>query len=192
MAVAETEIHDLFAQGPVGTPPPAVQPFEIVITFDNPYPGRGPLVPFTDEEKAQVQEACNRWRSVWASDDFRAQVQHAKFQATDDSSALVYQKIMQANPKHANYVLTTGSNGSETAISNNVSGITCLHRSWLASTTGDQLNRLVNTISHEYTHTAEGGKYFHAYFQRLWGKNAVPLLVGNLTETIANKMFPAS
>lgn len=170
---------------------PAGPAFDVAITFDNTYPFDTKDSTFSEDEKGVVDEAVRRWRAVWATDDFKTQLVNHKLDRTQGLSNLqVYEKIMSANPKHANYALTADPKHSETAITSG--SITRLQQLWLDGSKGAPINRLVNTLAHEYTHTTEGGSFTHPYYQRIFGKNSVPIVVGDITESIADKMFPAS
>lgn len=164
--------------------------FDVVVTFDNTYPLDAKDLTYSEGEKARVIEAVRRWKAVWATEEFETQLVHHKLDRTQNkTNAQVYEAIMAASPKHANYALTDIANGSETAVTSG--SITRIQRSWLAGSGGQMINRLVNTVAHEYTHTNEGGEFTHPWLQRLVGKNCVPIVVGNITEAIADKMFPA-
>jgi hypothetical protein len=170
----------------------AVTSFEVIVTFDNKYPGDSQNLTFSLLERKRINDAIDRWKAVWATDQFRKWVLGAKFQMTKgDSDSVIFQKVMAANPKHVNYALTDVKKGSETAITDGDAQITRLQRSWIADN-GASTNQLVNTLAHEYTHTREGGEFYHAWLQRVYGKNAVPILIGNITQSIAESMFPTS
>jgi hypothetical protein len=173
------------------TPPTSadIKPFDVIITFDNKYPFDQQDLKFSDTEKETVNEAVRRWRAVWATADFRTQLEKHKLDRIQHMTHdKVYDVIMDAHPKHVNYALTNIRKGSETAVTSDT--ITRLQQTWIAEKEGENVNELVNTVAHEYTHTVEGGQFTHARLQRLFGKNCVPIVVGNITETISDKMFP--
>jgi len=165
--------------------------FDVMVTFDNTYPFDSKDQTFSEDEKGIVTEAASRWKAAWATVDFKTQLINHKLERTQGlSNQKLYEKIMSANPKHANYALTADPNHSETAVTSG--SITRLQKNWLDGSKGPAINRLVNTLAHEYTHTTEGGLFTHPYYQRLFGKNSVPIVVGNITESIAEKLFPAA
>jgi hypothetical protein len=163
----------------------------MILTFDKIYPDpKYPCVPFTAEQQKRVSDACDRWKFIWAMPEFRDEVCKRKFAGTNDDGITVYKNIMTANPKHRNFAITDTRHGKETAITHETEQITRLQSYWV-SPGGASLNALTNTVAHEYTHTKEGGSYKHKHFQLFGsGPESVPVEVGTITETIADRLFP--
>jgi hypothetical protein len=51
---------------------------------------------------------------------------------------------------------------------------------------------MVNTLTHEYTHTKSGGLYTHPYRRTGSRPQTVPYAIGDIAEEIADRMFPES
>lgn len=56
---------------------------------------------------------------------------------------------------------------------------------------GKEINALVNTLSHKFTHTASGRHYQHSYLNRKSRPYTVPYAIGNIAEQIADEKFPS-
>jgi hypothetical protein len=150
---------------------------------------------FTAEQEAKIQEAVKRWDFVWCTEDFKRRVLQARFTQTSDSSAVIYEKItagIKTSGIVVKYVLNPVKNGSETAATDTVSGVTTI-QSWYIESS--DLNSLVNTLSHESTHRPTQGAYTHSKFYnrfvpylklRPW---SVSYQVGDITEKLSLANF---
>lgn len=162
--------------------------FKISATLDETY---------TMIQAHRVLRAIEIWTAVWNTPEFKDRVLSSSFTQTDvKTGEAVYEAITALGENaHAMYALDPEDNGSETARTDTVTGITTIDVRWLSPETAD-LYDLVNTLSHEFTHTPQGGSFTHsAYYSRfvpyLSGRPfSVPYLVGDITEEIARTMFP--
>lgn len=158
------------------------------------------LMPPADQ--ARLLRALENMKAVWANADFSDQVQHRRFQpygGADVTPLAVWRNITAPHPKILTlYLCTDADETTATATTAPVLQKTCLFPKYLhnPSTTP---NLLVNTLSHEYTHTKQAGQYTHSYLSKcLWGhigvgchrEDTVPYAVGDMAEAIANKLFP--
>jgi hypothetical protein len=151
---------------------------------------------FTEAQKSKINAAVKEWAQNWSTVDFKNKVRNFSyygtvnsFSQTSDSNEVVYGKIMGAISKHVTYAINSVANGSETAATNTSTGLTTLQVLYLDHASMPELE---NTLSHEYTHTPEGGSYTHSYLCTRWmpwtlvRPYSVPYGVGSITEEMSS------
>lgn len=148
----------------------------------------------------RVINAIEIWCYVWNLPEFKDRVLNyswrrnwflrgSSFTQNSLSNEAVYTAITALGENtHAMYDLDPENNGTETARTDTVTGITTIDERWLDPNVADMLD-LVNTLSHEFTHTPQGGSFTHSYLNTPTRPYSVPYGIGNLTEEIAEKYF---
>jgi hypothetical protein len=146
---------------------------------------------FTPDQRTKITRAIGLWQEAWNSSDFATQVQSAQFTQTNDDALKVYQTITAVKNKTFKLEINNVPNGSETAATNTVTGVTTIQALYLDRA---MVFDLVNTFSHEYTHTPEGGDYKHSKYYSRWVPYlklrpwSTPYQIGDITQAIALKL----
>jgi hypothetical protein len=150
-----------------------------------------------DNYQALFQQAFDRVQAIWATEEFKRRVLATRFhhyRHNDDRDPnVVFTKVTAAHPKQLIYYLCAYDDNAY-ATTDQSDGKTCVFKSYMEGE-GKSANALVNTLSHEFTHTRDGGLYMHPVSgSRLLGgggrEMTVPYAVGNITEDIASAMYP--
>ena len=135
----------------------------------------------------RVVDAISIWEQVLNSPEFKDLVLKARFSQTNETSQKIFDTYTAVQDKTAKYEINRVPNGSETAATNTVTGVTTLQVIWINKAS---VYDLVNTIAHEYSHTPEGGGYVHSYLgwgpwrNRAW---SVPYQLGDIVQRIAEE-----
>lgn len=154
----------------------------------------------TEPQAARIQGAVSIWDRVWQTEDFRQAVLNFRggpnsygFTQQNKTNHVVYETIMAhfQTGLEVRYAINQVPNGSETATTNVSSGLTLIESSWINTST---LYQLVDTLSHEFCHTPQGGCFKHSYLSRDWKPpfslraNSAPYGIGNITAVLAKKL----
>lgn len=138
-------------------------------------------------QSKKICDAIEKCESIFNNKAFMSLVCGAEFTQTNDSAIKVYETIMAIPDKLFKICLNNIPNGSETAATNTVTGITSLQIEYIDKCS---LKDLINTLMHEYTHTPEGGGYTHSYLYSRWIPYlklrpwSVPYQVGDIAESL--------
>jgi hypothetical protein len=188
-------------QGPPVTDASPVNDFEIV--FPTPTDSeKGDYLLLSSEDQARLLSVLEHMKAVWADPGFRDQVLHKQFQSyrgSDVTSLVIWKNITAPHPKVLTlYLCTDEKETTATASTGPLTQKTCLFPKYLHDP-ATTLNVLVNTLSHEYTHTKQAGLYKHSPVSKCWHgmgigcnrENTVPYAVGDMAESVADTLFPA-
>ena len=157
------------------------------------------LVGFTEAQEDKIIKALDLWQQVWSSAEFKMEVMYYRgtkpsevgFAQNKDCNMEVLTKLCAVMVKKMSYELNPIPNGSETASTNTVTGVTTIQKQYLDSCT---IPELVNTLSHESTHCPDQGKYTHSYLCTKWmpwtlsRPYSVPYGIGQITEDLITKL----
>jgi hypothetical protein len=181
---------------------PASPAGDFEIRFPTPTPseaGNYKIMP--PEYQERLREAVTRVNAVWRSDTFNNQILGSEFQHygenKDRSPEQVIDTINATHPKKLTYYLCANA-ADALASTNQDTEKTCVYDAYMQGE-GTRINALVNTISHEFTHTISGGYYQHPSLStgvsRFFGIGrhrdmTVPYAVGNIAEGVAEDQFP--
>lgn len=142
---------------------------------------------FSKEQATKIFAAIDGFQKVWNSSEFQRRVMKASFSQTNLDNDAIFKALTEIQNKTYMIGLNKVENGSETAATNTVTGITTLQCYWIDSS---ELGDLVNTLAHEYTHTPEGGSFTHSYLCSRWlpwtrsRPFSVPYQIGDITQEI--------
>lgn len=146
---------------------------------------------FTDAQKDKIKNAITLWEKALDSDYFKKLVLAFRFSQTNDSSQKVYDTYTAVKDKKVSYAVSYAESGSEIAVTDLATNITTIDADYFDK---QDVFQCIETLSHEYSHTSEGGGYKHSYFYSRWlpwtwnRPQSVPYALGQIISDIARTL----